>query len=104
MVEKTKEEIEAVIQTIKARMPDTYANIQLKVKEIGNEAYELVRRGIRGEGDCFYAFENFNVVGTPFKVNHEIAATIAVYMVEFGSTFCTLFGDKLQADARKTAV
>lgn len=100
---KSKEEVDALIQTIKARMPDTYDNIVLKAKAIGNEAYVLVRRGLKGEPNCFYAFEKFNVVGTPFNLGHEEALPIAQYMVQFGSTFCCMFGDKVQSNAKAKA-
>jgi hypothetical protein len=89
---KSSEEIAAVIEVIKARMPGTYKAIKLKADSIGKPAYEYVRRGIRGEPNCFYAFENFNVVGTKFSIEHEDAT----YMVEFGSTFCIIFGDRLK--------
>lgn len=96
---KTDAEVAAMIALIKARMPDTYANIQLKAKQPGVKAYELVRRGLRGEPNCFYAFENFKVVGTPFTLEHEDALPIALYMVQFGSTFCCIYGDRLKKKA-----
>jgi hypothetical protein len=93
---KSSEEIAAVIEVIKVHMPDTYKAIKLKADSIGKPAYEYVRRGIRGEPNCFYAFENFNVVGTKFSIEHEDALALATYMVEFGSTFCIIFGDRLK--------
>ena len=50
---------------IKAHMPEVFATIQDKARQIGPEAYALVRRGLRGEPGCFYAFEAGHVVGTP---------------------------------------
>lgn len=93
---KSKEEVNALIEVIKTRMPDTYKAIKLKADSIGNSAYEYVRAGLRGEPNCFYAFENFNVVGTPFNLEHEDAVPIAQYMVQFGATFCIIFGDRIK--------
>lgn len=96
---KSSEEIAALTAMIRERMPDTYANIKLKAASIGNSAYELVRRGLRGEPNCFYAFERFNVVGTPFTLEHEDAVPVALYMVQFGATFCCIYGDRLKKKA-----
>ena len=93
---KSKEEVAALTELIRTRMPDTYKAIKLKADSIGNTAYEYVRRGLRGEPNCFYAFERFNVVGTPFNLEHEDALPIAQYMVQFGSTFCIIFGDRIK--------
>ena len=93
---KSKEEVAALTELIRTRMPDTYKAIKLKADSIGNTAYEYVRRGLRGEANCFYAFEKFNVVGTAFTLEHEDALPIAQYMVQFGSTFCIIFGDRLK--------
>lgn len=74
------------IALIRAHMPDTYKAIQAKAAEIGNEAFALVRRGLRGEANCFYAFERGRVVGAPFN-EPDINAEIAQYMVTFGCTY-----------------
>lgn len=92
---KSSEEVAELIELIKTRMPDTYHAIKLKADSIGNAAYEYVRRGLRGEPNCFYAFERFNVVGTPFSLQHEDALPIAQYMVQYGATFCIIFGDRI---------
>jgi hypothetical protein len=78
-----KIDVQAQIEDIKRFMPETYASIQTKAKEIGNEAYVLVRKGLRGEANCFYAFERGRVVGTPFNLV-EVTRDIAQYMVTFG--------------------
>lgn len=80
------------IAMIKDRMPETYKSIQAKAQAIGREAYALVRRGLRGEPNCFYAFERAIVVGTPFK-DCEIERDIAQLMVQFGSTFVCIWGE-----------
>jgi hypothetical protein len=78
------------ITLIKTRMPDTYKTIQDKAKVIGNDAYALVKRGLRGEPNCFWAMEAGNVVGTPF--NHtEISRDVAQSMVTFGSAHVCIF-------------
>jgi hypothetical protein len=73
------------IAVIKARMPLTYAAVEEKAKEIGNEAYALVRRGARGERGCFYAFEAGRTVGTPFDapVPVGVARLVARYGMKF---------------------
>lgn len=78
------------IAEIKSHMPETYKAIQAKAGEIGKEAYALVRRGLRGEAGCFYAFERGRVVGTPFN-EPEINAEIAQYMVTFGCTYVCIW-------------
>jgi hypothetical protein len=86
MMDKT--EVERQLQVIRESMPQTYAAIRRKVGEIGNDAYTLVRRGVRGEPNCFYALEAGYVVGTPFKANSRGSwTTFARYMVSFGVSF-----------------
>lgn len=82
--------VEAQIATIKAQMPETYKSIQAKSQEIGKQAFSLVRRGLRGEPNCFYAFERGVVVGTPFNLL-EVNRDIAQYMVTFGCTYVCIF-------------
>ena len=89
-------EIEAKIQIIKTHMPETYRSIQTRAQEIGKQAYALVRRGLGGEANCFYAFENGRVVGTPFA-NAEVERDLAQLLVEFGCVHVCIYGDRLQA-------
>lgn len=77
------------IELIKASMPAVYQAIKAKAAEIGADAYGLVRRGARGEPDCFYAFEAGRVVGAPFC--QSVAADVAVAMVEFGVSFVCIW-------------
>ena len=90
---KTDAEVEVLKALIKNEMPDLYASIQLKAKSIGNEAFTWVRRGLQGEPNCFYGFENGRVVGTPFSIQCEHVDQQVRDMVAFGSTFCSLWGD-----------
>ena len=78
-----KVDVQAQIEDIKQFMPETDASIKAKAAAIGNEAYVLVRKGLRGEANCFYAFERGRVVGTPFTLV-EVTRDIAQYMVTFG--------------------
>ena len=78
-----KIDVAAKIEEIKLHMPETYASIKAKAEAIGNDAFVLVRRGLRGEANCFYSFEGGRVVGTPFAQG-EITRDVAQYMVTFG--------------------
>lgn len=81
-------DVEAKITEIKTHMPNVYASIQRKATQIGGQAYELVRRGLRGERDCFYAIEAGRVVGTAFDVSHPDIAITALAMVDLGVQCC----------------
>lgn len=85
---KTDQAVEQVA-LIKAFMPKVYGAIKAKAEELGPDAYSLVRRGARGEADCFYAFEGGRVVGTPFC--QSVTADVAVLMVEFGVGFVCMW-------------
>jgi hypothetical protein len=76
-------DVDRQIAEIRRHMPFVYASILAKAAQFGNAAFGMVRRGLRGEPYCFYAFERGRVVGTPFE-GHEIQAEVAVLMVEFG--------------------
>lgn len=76
-------DVSAKIEEIKRFMPNTYKSIQAKAASIGNDAYVYVRRGLRGEINCFYAFEAGRVMGTPFELI-DIARDVAQLMVTQG--------------------
>ena len=78
------------LHTIKTHMPLVYGAIQDKAKEIGKDAFALVRRGLRGEPNTFYAFERGYVVGTPFS-HGPITDELAGLMVRFGAAFVCIF-------------
>jgi hypothetical protein len=88
-----KVDVSGKIDEIKRFMPETYKHIQAKALEIGNEAFTLVRRGLRGEANCFYAFEGGRVVGTPFSTG-PLPDHVKALMVEFGAAFVCLFQAK----------
>ena len=78
------------LHVIKTQMPMVYGAIQDKAKEVGKEAFALVRRGLRGEPNTFYAFERGYVVGTPFS-HGPITDQLAGLMVRFGCAFVCIF-------------
>jgi hypothetical protein len=89
-----KASVEEQIAEIKAYMPEVYKSILAKASEVGTAAYALVRRGLRGEPNCFYGFERGRVVGTPFNQGDVMAET-AKYMVQFGCTFAVIWSSEV---------
>lgn len=85
-----KIDVTSKIEEIKRYMPETYKSIQAKAQAKGNVAFEFVRRGLRGEANCFYAFEGGRVVGTPFT-DAAINRDIALFLVEFGCLHVALW-------------
>ncbi len=83
MDKRTAERQQQGLHTIKAHMPQTYAEIQRQAGERGGEVYRLVRQGCGGEPSRFYAIEAGHVVGTPFA--QELTDPIlAQHIVQFG--------------------
>jgi len=85
-----KFDVAAEIQVIKQHMPETYKSIQAKAAEIGNEAYVLVRRGLRGEPNCFWAMERGHIKGTLFNLP-DTQRDVAWAMVCWGSAHVCIF-------------
>lgn len=79
----SREKVARQKELVKAHMPNVYQAIKDKADDIGRDAWLLVDRGMSGEPNCFYAFENRCVVGTPFALP-TIMADVAVSMVRFG--------------------
>lgn len=77
------------IRQITDYMPGVHQAIKDKAGEIGGRAYELVRRGARGEVGCFFAFERGRVVGTPFGA--VVDPEVAQLMVQFGATYLCMW-------------
>lgn len=92
----SKEELDRKINEIKAHMPNVYQSIQRKAKEVGSKAFALVRAGLRGVPNSFYAFERGRVVGTPFA-GHPIAADVASVMVQFECAHVCMWGEVANA-------
>ena len=84
-----KQNVDDKVALIKSDMPNVYKANQAKAAD-QKGTFELVRRGLRGEPGCFYAFERGHVVGTPFN-GHEIMDDVAVNMVQFGCAHVCIF-------------
>lgn len=78
--QKTEEDKQ--IKMIKAQMPKVYGAIKAKADEIGNEAFALVRRGLRGEAGCFFASEGGAKVGTYWHT--ELPTDVAQLVERYG--------------------
>lgn len=78
------------LELIKTQMPGLYQLIRDRARIDGGVVYELVRRGLRGEVNCFYGFEGGRVVGTRFDLP-DVDAHIALGVIEFGAaTVCLI--------------
>lgn len=97
-VPAAKVDVSAQIDEIKRFMPETYKAIKTKAADIGNEAFVLVRRGLRGEPNQFYAFEAGRVVGTPFNLV-DVNRDIAQIMVTFGCAHVCIWAEPTPAAA-----
>jgi hypothetical protein len=101
------------IQTIKTKMPETYKAIQDRDKGItqmvggtratlvpayGAEVFSLVRRGLRGETNCFWAMEGGYVMGTPFTLEDSSRDT-AWAMVSYGCLHVCIFRPLFMCEA-----
>lgn len=80
------------IADIKTHMPNVYRSITDRAEDLGNAVYAMVRRGLRGEANCFYAFEKGRVVGTPFA-SPSVQDDVAVNMVRFGVAHVVVLAD-----------
>lgn len=94
--------VDQQIANIKDNMKDTYRSIQAKAAMLGKPAFALVRRGLRGEPNCFYAFEHGHVVGTPFNQTN-VMPEIARYMVAFGCDAVVVWAGEGQTTTASTA-
>jgi len=83
-------DVEAQVARIKTHAPEVYKAIQAKAQEIGTEAFRLVRRGLRGEPNCFYAVEQGTVYGAPFT-GLQGAGWIAQQIAQFGCAHVCIF-------------
>ena len=67
---------------IRREMPMTYAAIKAWAGQVGSKAYEMVRRGLRGEYRCFYASEAGHSLGVEWSCPDD--AELAEYHCRFG--------------------
>lgn len=87
-----KEKVRRQIDLIKSGMPETYRAIQDKAEVAGALVWPMVRRGMAGQPNCFYALERRQFVGTPFA-QCDITDMVAGNMVRFGVDSFVIFGD-----------
>ncbi len=88
-------DVGARIREIQTQMPETYAAIKRKADQIGNLAYQLVRAGIRGRPNSFYAIERGYVVGTPFDLPN-VEPELARLILQFGCRSLIMWGPQAQ--------
>ena len=87
-----KQDVSAQLAEIRDYMPEVYAAIKAKAAEMGNVAFELVRRALRGEAGCFWAIEGGRVVGTPFY-GHPVMEQVGKALVQFGCAYVCIWPD-----------
>lgn len=90
---ESKADVSGMINEIKDYMPAVYAAIKARAAVVGNVAFELVRRGLRGEPGCFWALEGGRVVGTPFY-GHVAMKEVGHALVEFGCAYVCIWPDQ----------
>lgn len=103
MDSRTPEEVEADIATIKREMPRTYEAIRAKAAEMGDRAFALVRRGLRGEPNCFYAIEAGHVMGVPPGREHTMTREIAWMLSNFSCRSAVAWGPEAMGHSRPPA-
>lgn len=92
MTTAAKADVSGMITEIKDYMPAVYDAIKARSVLVGNGAFELVRRGLRGESGCFFAIEGGRVVGTPFY-DHPVMSQVGRAIVEFGCAYVCIWPD-----------
>lgn len=92
----TNGDVSAKLEEIKTYMPETYQGIKARADLIGGEAYVYVRRGLRGEPNCFYAFEAGRVVGTPFNLIDQARDVAQMMVTQCPSSMCLWHVDSIK--------
>lgn len=98
---RSRDEVEQLVSEIKSYMPETYASIQARAAEVGKEAYAMVRAGLRGEPNKFWAMEKGRVMGTPFTLQ-DITSEVARNMVSWGCAYVCIFGEAMPGGGNGT--
>lgn len=63
-------------------MPEVWKKIVEYRQQYGDaHVTDCIKRGMSGEPDCFYAFEDGHVVGTPFKADRVLVDYLALAAV-----------------------
>lgn len=85
------EEVRRQTELIKTHMPNVKQMLKDKAEELGSGVWKLMRRGMAGEPNCFFAFEARCVVGTPFA-SPSVQDDVAINMVRFGVAHVVVLG------------
>ena len=86
------EKVRQQTELIKTHMPNVKQQLKDKAEELGSGVWKLMRRGMAGEPNCFYAFEARCVVGTPFAAP-SVQDDVAVHLVRFGVAHVMVLAD-----------
>ncbi len=92
----SENQVQQHIAEIKAHMPETYKTIQAQANEMGRHVFAMVRAGLRGEPNRFWAVERGWVKGCPFNMP-EITPDVAWSMVAWGSSHVCIIGTSTQS-------
>jgi hypothetical protein len=97
---RSGEQVQQDLLTIRTRMPKLYEAIKERAK-VQPEVYALVRRGLRGEVNCFYAMEAGHVMGAPFAGERwaKVADVLREQALQFGFGFVVMWGDAQPSNA-----
>jgi hypothetical protein len=84
----------AELATIAQRMPLTTDWVKQRRREWGNEYVTgMIRRGMQGERNCFYAIEAGHFIGTPFDWNEKLMFAVSMSVLT-GAKFIAGMRDK----------
>lgn len=87
----TNQQIAEKIALIKASMPKVYEGIQARARvQVG--VFDVVRKGLAGQANFFFAIEGRHVVGTPF-VDHPIQSDVAAIMAAHPTSMVFMIRD-----------
>lgn len=91
---RSDEHVKQDLHTIRTRMPKLYEAISQRAKAQPG-VYGLVRRGLRGESNCFYGMEAGHVMGAPFAGERwaKVADVLRESAMQFGFGFVVMWGD-----------
>lgn len=84
--QRREELVRQRLETMKRFMPRTMECIEDRVQHVGPQVRALVRRALRGEPGCFYAFEAGHVMGNPAGLDRAALQGAAEFMVVYGCT------------------
>lgn len=77
--------------TMKELMPKVAEMVAERRRDWGDaHVTDAVTRGMRGERNCFYAFENGRIVGTPFDHRFDLDAIAKMGAMLEGAAFMVM--------------